>query len=111
MRNIWIFSALIMLAFAGMQTNDPDPLLWSVIYLIPAALCAMRLRDVRLIYLSSCLAGFYVTLAYWLWPDSYAGLGVMSEGIPGVEHAREALGLCVAAVILLSLLHEEKMLS
>ena len=45
-----ILLGLVMVAFAAVQYNDPDALLWIVIYLVPAAwafAAAFRLERVR----------------------------------------------------------------
>lgn len=36
MRAVYMFCALLMLAFTGVQYNDPDGVLWGLIYLVPS---------------------------------------------------------------------------
>ncbi len=92
-----LFAALFGFA-AAVQHNDPDPLLWIVLYLWPAALCVLfalpLLRSASLqhpLYLASLTTAIlYALLALltfpgWL-PDWFAD-----------EEIREAGGLMIAA--------------
>lgn len=50
MRYVNMLLCLVMVGFAAVQYNDPDALLWIVIYLVPAAwafAAAFRLAQVR----------------------------------------------------------------
>ena len=90
---------MMFLVFAYMQLNDPDPFQWVSIYLVAAFISIMnyfgRIRKYML------FAFFLVFLvgAILLWPPKYEGLeGKMMKEKPGIELARESLGLGVAAL-------------
>mgnify|MGYP003635644353 CR=1 FL=1 len=42
MRIVSALLFILLVLFAGVQYNDPDGLLWAVIYGIPAVFCALR---------------------------------------------------------------------
>ncbi len=108
MRYVHIVLGLLMVAFAAVQYNDPDALLWVAIYLVPAAwafAAAFRLAQVRspagtwLLWLSVVLG--VATTAYY-WPT-----------VPGFwrkdtwwveETAREGMGVMIGCAVLLIVL-------
>lgn len=108
MRYVLILLGLLMVAFAAVQYNDPDALLWIVIYLVPAAwafAAAFRPAFVR------SLAGERL-----LWATLAAGIGTMVFYWPAVpdfwrkdvwwveETAREGMGVMVGVAVLVIVL-------
>ena len=100
-----IILALIFIAFAALQYNDPDPLLWMAIYgyvaLIPI-LYLFKIYPIRLI-LISILAGLIYSLFYlpgvvdWLQQGTPEELArEMKATKPYIEESREFLGLLIA---------------
>ena len=94
---IW---ALVFTVFAVYQTNDPDSMLWILIYGAAALLSILVYinkirRPVLWFAMAAMLAG-----AVMLWPDSYEGLTLREDGsyTPAIEEARESLGLLLAAI-------------
>ncbi len=73
MRYVNIVLALVMVGFAAVQYNDPDALLWIIIYLIPAAwafAAAFRLPQVRSpagerLLWATLVVGAATTVYYW----------------------------------------------
>lgn len=104
MRYVNILLGCVMVAFAAVQYNDPDALLWIVIYLIPAAwaiAAAFRLAQVRslagerLLWLS-VVVGAATTVYYW--PTMP---GFWRKEVWWVEEtAREGMGVMIALVVL-----------
>jgi hypothetical protein len=97
-RVIAVACATLFLAFAALQYNDPDPLVWIAIYVAMAALCIWSAfgqlpRVVPILAMLAALVG-----AYLLWPTSYQGLSGKMDSRPGVELARESLGLLLCAL-------------
>ena len=93
---IWI---LLFAVFAFYQSNDPDAMIWMLIYGAAALLSVLVFLDkitrpVLFIAMFAFLAG-----AWMLWPDSYEGIK-LKEGMysPDIELARESLGLLIGAV-------------
>lgn len=108
MRYVLMLLGLLMVAFAAVQYNDPDALLWVLIYLVPAAwafAAAFRPATVR------SLAGERL-----LWASLAAGVGTMVIYWPTVPHfwrrevwwveetAREGMGVMVGVAVLIVVL-------
>jgi len=108
MRYVHILLGLTMVAFAAVQYNDPDALLWIVLYLVPAAwafAAALRPAQVR-----------SATGERLLWATVAAGVGAMVlywPSVPGFwrkdvwwveETAREGMGVMIALAVLLVVL-------
>jgi hypothetical protein len=102
----WILAVLFSLC-VGLQINDPDPVLWMVLYGAAAISCAL-LPAHRLFAASGALVG--LVAAGW---GAYLGIRVldqleisdlwmkMSEKGGAVEVGREAAGLAIVALGLL----------
>ena len=108
MRYVLMLLGLLMVAFAAVQYNDPDALLWIVLYLVPAAWAfagAFRPAYPR------SLSGERL-----LWASVAAGVGAMVfywPTVPGFWHkdvwwveetAREGMGMMIAFAVLLVVL-------
>lgn len=102
--------AVMFLLFAFVQINDPDPLLWIVIYGAMAAVCVMAaFRYFIKPLLWILLAGFIVYmvvlipgLQQWLaQPDKSV---LFDEGMKMqnlyIEESREFLGLLICVIVL-----------
>ena len=100
---------LIFLLFAFVQINDPDPILWILIYGNMAVLCVLAMFKMRFMYWLAAtivLYGIYAALLIngaWEWlqsPDRsllFDDLAKMQY--PYIEETREFLGLliCITA--------------
>ena len=99
--------ACVMFAFAALQFNDPEPLLWTTIY----AACGLAWvarglgresslveRGLLLVLVFSMGLLFDGVVALFQGDSVAAVFGAMSEDRPYVEEAREFLGLGIAAV-------------
>jgi hypothetical protein len=106
MRYLHMLSCLMMLGFAAVQYNDPDALVWVVIYMIPAAWAFMsafflpRLRAskalMRLLWASAALF-IFLTLFYWPEAPNFWRKEVWSVE----ETAREGMGVMIALAVVL----------
>jgi Na+/proline symporter len=101
MRYVNGFFCVILTLFALAQYNDPDAVLWFLIYAIPAAwagLAAFRpdllapRRGIIAAY-ALCLAAAVLLSLYW-WPS-------LPENWIHVEEEREGLGMIIATVALI----------
>lgn len=108
MRYVLMLLGLLMVAFAAVQYNDPDALLWIVLYLVPAAWAfagAFRPALVR------SLAGERL-----LWATVALGAGTLVSYWPAVpgfwrkdvwwveETAREGMGVMIGVAVLVVVL-------
>jgi hypothetical protein len=105
MRYFYIILSMLMLLFAGVQYNDPDGLLWAIIYLIPgsfAAISAWR-PDLlgggvgQLILLTAIVAAIGATIYYWPATDEFWRVSVWWK----TETAREGMGAMISLLVLL----------
>ena len=87
----------ILLIFAGLQLNDPDPWRWVLLYGLAAVLGVMGSSVQNPLRVGVSI--LYMLLAYWRFPTEYHGVGAMDEFQPEIEQAREAFGLLIAAGI------------
>jgi hypothetical protein len=104
------FLALMFLAFAALQLNDPDPILWIAIYAAMAVVCVMAIFDRYNKILLSALELSYIIYCFFLWPgvsewwaqDDKAVLfdDVMKMEYPYIEESREFLGLVICLIVL-----------
>ncbi|AVR46569.1 hypothetical protein C7S20_15575 [Christiangramia fulva] len=106
------FFVIIFTISAVIQYNDPDPLLWMVIYGYGALVCLLAIfrKDNRMLH----YAGILIFLAYALYlffiPDGVLSwitrhgaeniTGSMSDEKPWVEYTREFFGLLILSFAL-----------
>jgi hypothetical protein len=93
----------MFVVFALLQLNDPDPLVWTPIYALPALLCALGQRGQAPRFVTLPLSLLYLGAAIWWWPSRYAGITLSMDGNPQVEEAREAIGLLMGSCVMMFL--------
>ena len=109
MKNIGLFCVFAL--FAAIQLNDPDPLLWVVIYGTVAVVALLRqfapqlpLNLPVLVYqvVLSLYALVFIPslLEYFSQPDKIELVGQMKAESPWIEGTRELLGLIIAVIAL-----------
>jgi hypothetical protein len=108
MRYVNIVLGVVMLGFAAVQYNDPDALLWIIIYLTPAAwafAAAFRLPQVRALagerlLWATLVVGAATTVYYWpTMPEFWR------KDVWWVEEtAREGMGVMIGLAVLLVVL-------
>ena len=101
--------ALVLLSFAVIQLNDPDPLFWVALYGIAALGPLLTLfrpfsAPVLWIGVGYCLAGVALTLGggveYLQFADQEPLMQEMSPEKPYIEQAREVIGALVALAMI-----------
>jgi peptidoglycan/LPS O-acetylase OafA/YrhL len=103
MKYLNILFFLLMIPFIGVQYNDPDGLMWSLIYGVPtiwAALAGFRLDRVLsdrsfAILGVSVLFTLGLTVFYWPTTPGFWQKDVWWE----TETAREGMGMMIASVV------------
>jgi len=99
--NILLF--LLMIPFIGVQYNDPDGLMWALIYLVPLAwigLAAFRLQHIlsnrSFMLMGLSVAGMLIlTVFYWPTTPGFWQKDVWWE----TETAREGMGMMIASFV------------
>ena len=112
MRVVNFLLAAMFLVFAFLQINDPDPLVWILIYGAMAVICIMAIFSyypLRIMFaLLVIYIGYSVTyfdgVSEWLRQDNKADL---FDDLAKMEHwwieeAREFLGLMICVVVLVA---------
>jgi len=103
------FFALILVSFAVLQLNDPDPMLWASFYFICALvpLLALFNKPNRTVFwfaaaLSIVAMGIYLRGAYtyYLHSNEEALMQSMNPAKPYIEEAREFLGSLIALFLI-----------
>ena len=93
-----IFWTLLFIVFGRYQTNDSDPMIWILIYVVAAVLSVLVFLDKenRLILWTALIA--FSVGAVILWPNHYEGLTLENGYTPAIEEARESLGLLICGL-------------
>ncbi len=99
---------IILTLFAVVQFNDPDFFIWIPAYLIPALLSFLfthkkpgriLVGSLSLIYLAAAIALFPPSVSSWIsTEEEVRSLGMK---LPGIEEARESMGLFICFLVLL----------
>lgn len=111
--------SLMFLAFALVQINDPDPLLWILIYLAMTVLCTLAAFNKFYLKVMIALAIGYLVYMSILFPGALewyqsSDRSLLFDDIakmqyPFIEESREFLGLFICeAVLVIYLLKARK---
>ncbi len=104
----WVFGVLCIVS-AVLQYNDPDPLLWMVIYGI-AALVSFGFAlgkisySVLLVLGALCAVGFV-----YVFPEKFEGFEIGGGDIKNVEEGREAFGLLLLGLVMFTFAIRKKL--
>lgn len=100
----------MFMAFAALQVNDPDPVLWILIYGVMAVVSVMGIFDFynrRLMIGLAVLFAVYMVILFsgvaeWLRQEDRSVLfdDVMKMQYPYIEESREFLGLLICMFVL-----------
>jgi hypothetical protein len=93
---------ILLIVFAFLQLNDPDPFGWTLTYLSAACLCFLACQKKLAGWLAITSSVLFVGGAVFLWPHNFKGVTGTMENNPEVELARESLGLALCAVFVLT---------
>lgn len=102
MKFLHYFFIVLFLLFAAVQYNDPDPLIWIPLYLIPAFMVFQAIKN-NVSKDAFLYAGLvYLLYGISLYPPEWEGLTLNSAGMKtmNIELGRETFGLIIVAVIL-----------
>ena len=104
----WVHLTLsfLFLAFAAVQINDPDPILWIIVYLIIAIVAILAFKErhyfwFNLVFFMTLLVStsFYVVDVIEWWRDGMPNIaGSMKASSPYIERIREFFGLLIALI-------------
>jgi hypothetical protein len=103
MKYLSLFFVLMFTAFAALQYNDPDPILWMGFYLYAAMISGMAFFNKFNVYSIGIGIVVYITGIIYSWPETFSRItNEMNQADPNVELARETLGLtiCLATMVM-----------
>ncbi len=92
---------ILLIVFAFLQLNDPDPFVWTITYLSAALLCVLALRTKLPHWLAGVSSVLYLAGALYQWPEIFKGVTGTMDNNPEIELARESLGLIICAAFVL----------
>lgn len=96
----WVFVVLFSIS-AVLQYNDPDPLVWIIIY-TSAALVTLGFLFNKVSYIVPLLVGLIGFFGFvYQFPDKFEGLVINEGDIQHIEEGRESFGLLIMAVVML----------
>lgn len=110
MRYISLLFAIIFLWFAYLQLNDPDPVWWVVIYLVPVYVSFMFFQQKKnielLILLSIVYTAYAINLSLQIstWEGFFTDGSGMEMKTINQELTREVSGLLICVLVYIILL-------
>ncbi|WP_394749694.1 transmembrane 220 family protein [Spongiimicrobium salis] len=93
--------AILFIWSAYVQYNDPDAMLWYVIYGVAALASLLFFMGKLKRVLSLSLGIAYLVYALSLWPDKFEGVTIGEGDIVNIERGREALGMLIVSLVML----------
>lgn len=100
-KGIAILFAILCLWAAFLQWNDPDALLWYLIYGSGFLASAFFLFDRLPSVAAFAISVLYLIGSVYLWPERYEGLTIGAGNIDNIEKGRESFGVLILAVVML----------
>lgn len=110
MKILNLFLAVMFLLFAFVQINDPDPVLWILIYGLMAVACVLaafnyyfpKILLVLLVVYVGYSFVYYAGVMEWLRSDDKSMLfdNIAKMQYPYIEESREFLGLFICMLVL-----------
>ncbi|MGI9551495.1 MAG: transmembrane 220 family protein [Aurantibacter sp.] len=95
----WVFGLLCVVS-AALQYNDPDPLLWIVIYGV-TAIVSFAFATNKVSYSVPLVMGILFLLgSFYVFPETFEGFEIGAGDIKNIEEGREAVGLLVLSLVL-----------
>lgn len=106
MRVVYGALCVVLLLFAAVQYNDPDPEIWIPIYGIPGVLAgiaawrpgAVQYGPLRAVVLAGTVLALLGVYHYWPQSEQFWNIDVWWED----EEAREGMGMMIVAVTMLA---------
>ena len=98
-----IVFGILFLVSAGLQFNDPDPLVWIIIWGL-AGIIAIAVAFNRISYTIPLVAGILALVGFfYTYPEKFEGFEIGAGDMNNIEEGREAFGLLIIAIVMLLL--------
>jgi len=97
----FLFAALFIIS-SVLQYNDPDPYVWMVIWGI-AGLISLGFALNKIPYQIPLVAGVLAFIGFFYsYPEKFEGFEIGAGDIKNVEEGREAFGLLIIGIVVLT---------
>ena len=107
MKYLFLGLSIVFVLFALVQLNDPDPFIWVAAYLLTALFSFLAFREKYYLIPTLIFAILCIVWAIILFPSSFSDWWQLEEEakslkmkMPGIEEARESMGLIICAISL-----------
>lgn len=98
-----IVFGILFLVSAVLQYNDPDPLVWMIIWGL-AGIIAIGFALDRVFYKVPLAAGILAIIGFfYTFPEQFEGFEIGAGDIKNIEEGREAFGLLIISMVMLIL--------
>lgn len=98
-----IVFGILFLVSAGLQFNDPDSLVWIIIWGL-AGIIAIAFAFNRISYTIPLVAGILALVGFfYTYPEKFEGFEIGAGDMKNIEEGREAFGLLIIAIVMLLL--------
>lgn len=95
-----ILFGILFFVSAGLQYNDPDPLIWIVIWGL-AGLVTLGFAFGRVSFPITLASGIVAIAGFlYLYPEKFEGFEIGAGDIKNIEEGREAFGLLIIAIVM-----------
>lgn len=95
----WVFGALCLVSLI-LQYNDPDPLVWMMIYGV-SAVVSVYFALGKINYIVPLILGILYAVGFvYQFPNKFEGFEIGTGDIKNIEEGREAFGLLIMALVM-----------
>ncbi|MFK7812584.1 MAG: transmembrane 220 family protein [Maribacter sp.] len=100
---IALLFGILFLVSAALQYNDPDPLVWMIIWGF-AGIISIAFAFNRVFFTVPLVAGILALVGFFYsYPEKFEGFEIGVGDIKNIEEGREAFGLLIIAIVMLTL--------
>lgn len=97
----FLFTVLFLIS-SVLQYNDPDPFIWIIIWGV-AGLISLGFALNEMPFQIPLVAGILAFIGFfYVYPEKFEGFEIGAGDIKNVEEGREAFGLLIIAIVLLT---------
>lgn len=98
-----ILFGVLFIVSAALQYNDPDPLVWMIIWSL-AGILVLAFAFNRISFPVLLVAGIAALIGFFYsYPEKFEGFEIGAGDIKNIEEGREAFGLLIIAIVMLVL--------